>query len=150
MLDYSLKNLVLGVLVSSIIFLCSCVSTGSSLNTEYDEVWNVEFTGQAKVTFKVFLKRLENQNDTYSIKGKMEGKVHSKWGSGRVILKIDGIAKNAVFEARLSGIAYVEGSYPCYGKMIGTITESEGFGSWHVSSGEAQNINGEWSAQKKT
>jgi hypothetical protein len=104
---------------------------------------------------KMFFSRFEEEKEVYLVKGTFEGdiaRVSGGYGSGRMKGKIEGKVKDGIFNVRMWGNARVdEGSAAIEGKMIGTLSKTQAFGTWNISARDDEDLykfSGEWSAKK--
>ena len=144
---------VLLILSFTCFFLSSCVSTPTERGTEWEH-WSGELTGGVNANLKMFFSRLEKEKNDYLIKGNFEGDIESTYGGygrGKMRAKIKGKAKDSICNVEIWGIATVdEGSVTINGKMIGTISKTQAFGTWTLIArdDERYDFSGEWSAKK--
>jgi hypothetical protein len=105
---------------------------------------------------KMFFARPEEEKDVYLVKGTFMGdigRVSGEFGSGRMNGEIKGKVKEGIFNVRIRGRANVSaGSATIEGKMIGTLTKTQAFGTWNITArdieGTLYDFSGEWSAEK--
>lgn len=66
--------------------------------------------------------------------------------------KIEGMVKDGIFNIRMWGRANVsDGSATIDGKMIGTLSKTQAFGTWIINARDDEDsykFSGEWSAKK--
>ena len=150
-----LKLVVLFILPFTLFFLSGCASTLDEQGTD-GEPWVGELTGMIDADLKMFFSRFEEVNDVYLVKGAFKGeigRVSGEYGSGKRNGKLKGQVKDGIFNVRLSGYANVTaGSATLDGKMIGTLSKTQAFGTWNITAtdieGTSYMFSGEWSANK--
>jgi hypothetical protein len=104
---------------------------------------------------KMFFSRFEEEKDVYLVKGTFEGdigRVSGGYGSGTMTARIEGKVKDGIFNLRMWGFANVsEGRAMIDGKMIGTLSKTQAFGTWIIIARDDEGtykFSGEWSAKK--
>jgi hypothetical protein len=104
---------------------------------------------------KMFFSRFEEKKDVYLVKGSFEGDIEDVsggYGSGTMNAKIEGKVKDGIFNLRMRGHANVsEGQAIINGKMIGTLSKTQAFGTWIINARDDERpyeFSGEWSAKK--
>jgi hypothetical protein len=149
-----LKLVILFILPFTLFFLSGCASTQVEQGADW-EPWVGEFTGMVDADLKMFFSRLEEEKDVYLVKGTFEGdigRVSGGYGSGTMKGKIEGKVKDGIFNVRMWGHANVsDGAATIGGKMIGTLSKTQAFGTWNINARDADdvyNLSGEWSAEK--
>ena len=150
-----LKLVMLFLLSFTLFFLSGCASTQDELGTG-GEPWDGELTGMIDADLKMFFSRFEGEKDVYLVKGNFKGKIGSvsgEYGSGTMNARIKGQVKDGIFNVRMSGYANVSaGSATIDGKMIGTLSKTQAFGTWNIiatdTEGTLYEFSGEWSAKK--
>ncbi len=149
-----LKLVILFILPFTLFFLSGCASTQAEQGTEW-EPWVGELTGMVDADLKMFFSRFEEEKDVYLVKGTFEGVIRSisgGYGSGTMNAKIKGKVKDGIFNVRMWGIATVsDGSATINGKMIGTLSKTQAFGTWIINARDDEGLykfSGEWSAKK--
>ena len=133
-------------------FLSGCVSTPTKRGNEW-EPWAGEMTGMISADLKMFFSRLEEGTDVYVIEGNFEGEIDASgdYGRGKMRAKLKGKVKDGICNIDIWGTVVVEeGSATINGKMIGTLSKTQAFGSWTLVArdDERYDFSGEWSAQK--
>ena len=149
------KLVLLFLLPVTLFFLSGCVSTQEELGEGW-EPWNGKLTGMIDADLKMFFSRIEEGKDVYLVKGNFKGKiarVSGDYGSGTMNGKIEGQVKDGIFNIRMWGNANVTaGSATIDGKMIGTLSKTQAFGTWKMlatdTEGTLYEFSGEWSAEK--
>ncbi len=148
-------RLVVLFMVSSALFLLSgCASTPKVQGTE-GELWIGKLSGMIDADLDMYFSLVEEEEDTYQVKGNFQGEIGSVaggHGSGTMQGVIKGkIVKGAV-DIRMRGNATVsEGSAAITGKMAGSLSNTQAFGSWNIdarSSEGSHRFSGEWRAAK--
>jgi hypothetical protein len=149
-----LKLVILFILPFTLFFLSGCASTQAELGTDW-EPWVGELTGMVDADLKMFFSRFEEEKDVYLVKGTFEGDIRRAsggYGRGRMNAKIEGKVKDGIFSVRMWGNARVEeGSAAIEGKMIGTLSKTQAFGTWIINARDEEasyKFSGEWSAKK--
>jgi hypothetical protein len=149
-----LKLVILFILPFTLFFLSGCASTQAEQGTEW-EPWVGELTGMVDADLKMFFSRFEEEEDVYLVKGTFEGDIGSVsggYGSGTMNAKIKGKVKDGIFNISMWGNATVsEGSAIINGKMIGTLSKTQAFGTWIINARDDEGLyqfSGEWSAKK--
>lgn len=149
------KLVVLYLLPFTLFFLSGCVSTQEEPGTGW-EPWNGKLTGMIDADLKMFFSRIEEEKNVYLVKGNFKGKivrVSGDYGSGTMNAKMEGQVKDGIFSIRMWGNANVSaGSAKIEGKMIGTLSKTQAFGTWDIlatdTEGTLYQFSGEWSAEK--
>ena len=150
-----LKPVILLVLLVTLVFLSGCASTQDEQGAEW-EPWVGELTGMVEADLKMFFSRFEEGKDVYLVKGTFKGdmrEVAGGYGSGKMNAKIEGKVKDGIVNLHMWGIAYVsEGQADIDGKLIGTLSQTQAFGTWIIKArddeGKLFEFTGEWSANK--
>ena len=152
---FFLKPVVLFILSFTFFFLSGCVSTQEDPGAGW-EPWAGKLTGMIDANLKMFFSRIEEQKDVYLVKGNFKGKiarVSGDYGSGTMNGRIEGQVKDGIFNVRMWGNANVtQGSATIEGKIIGTLSKTQAFGTWNIlatdTEGTLYEFSGEWSAEK--
>jgi hypothetical protein len=103
---------------------------------------------------KMFFSRSEQDQNVYLIEGNFEGDIKSYrggYGIGKMRAKIKGRVKDGICDIDIWGTAVVdEGAVTINGKMIGTLSKSQAFGTWEIIArdDERYEVSGEWRAEK--
>jgi hypothetical protein len=150
-----LKLAILFILPFTLFFLYGCASTQAEQGTDW-ETWVGELTGMIDADLKMFFSRFEEEKDVYLVKGTFKGdigRVSGEYGSGRMNGEIKGKVKDGIINVRIWGHAKVTaGSAALDGKMIGTLSKTQAFGTWNIiardTEGTLYQFSGEWSAEK--
>ena len=149
-----LKLAILFMLPFTLFFLSGCASTQTEQGTDW-ETWGGELTGMVDANLKMFFSQLEEEKDVYLVKGTFKGdigRVSGEYGSGRMNGEIKGKVKDGIFNVRIWGHANVTaGSATIDGKMIGTLSKTQAFGTWIIVARDDERtyeFSGEWSAKK--
>jgi hypothetical protein len=135
--------------------LSGCASTQVEQGTDW-EPWIGELTGMIDADLKMFFSRFEEEKDVYVVKGNFKGdigRVSGDYGSGTMNAEIKGQVKDGIFNVRMGGYAKVSaGSATIEGKMIGTLSKTQAFGTWNITATDTEGthyeFSGEWSAEK--
>jgi len=148
-----LKLVILLILPFTLFLLSGCASTQAERGIDW-ESWVGELTGMVDADLKMFFSRSEGEEDVYLVKGSFEGDIGSfsgGYGSGTMKAKIKGKVKDGICNVRMWGNAIVsDGSVSFDGKMIGTLSKTQAFGTWIIIArdDERYEFSGEWSAKK--
>ena len=150
-----LKLAILFILPFTFYFLSACVSKQAEQGTDW-ETWDGQLTGMIDADLKMFFSRFEEGKDVHLVKGTFKGNIGSvagEFGSGRMNGEIKGKVKDGIFNVRISGRANVSaGSATIDGKMTGTLSKTQAFGTWNIIArdieGTLYEFSGEWSAEK--
>ena len=150
-----LKLAKLFILPFTLFFLSGCASTQTEQGTDW-ETWVGELTGMIDADLKMLFSQFEEEQDAYLVKGTFKGdigKVSGEFGSGRMNGEIKGKVKDGIFNVGIRGRANVTaGSATIDGKMMGTLSKTQAFGTWKIIArdieGTLYNFSGEWSAEK--
>ena len=149
-----LKLVILFILPFTLFFLSGCASMQAEQGTDW-EPWVGELTGMVDADLKMFFSRFEEEKDVYLVKGTFEGdigRVSGGYGSGTMNARIKGKVKDGVFNLSMTGFARVsEGQALIDGKMIGTLSKTQAFGTWTIIARDDErtyDFSGEWSAKK--
>jgi hypothetical protein len=114
-------------------YLFSCAH-GNQVDPEDPEIeiWELQLTGQTQGTLYMLIKRTEIENGIYGIAGKFYGKINDHIGGrGEADYKLEGKIEGDSFKASFSGHSEMaEGPSSVDGRMNGTISESQGSGTW--------------------
>ncbi len=147
---FFLKLVILFILPLTLFFLSGCASTQVEQGTDR-ESWVGKLTGMIEADLKMFFSRSGEEEDVYFVKGAFSAdieKVAGGHGSGEMNATIKGKIKDGIVNVRIYGSAYGDwGLVSISGKMIGTLSKTQAFGTWDISA-EAERFAGEWSAEK--
>ena len=123
------------LLVFSMGYLFSCAH-GDQIDPGDPEVeiWELQLTGQTQGTLSMLIKRTKIENDIYAIAGKFYGKIDDHiGGKGEADYKLEGRIEGDFFKASFSGHSEMaEGPSYVSGSMNGTISKSQGSGTWRA------------------
>ena len=151
---FVLKLAILFILPLALFFLSGCPSTQVEQGADW-EPWVGDLTGGVNADLKMFFSRIEKEKDVYLVKGSFEGdigEISGGYGSGTMNAKIEGKVKDGIFNIRMWGHANVsEGEANITGKMIGTLSKTQAFGTWIINARDDERpyeFSGEWSAKK--
>jgi hypothetical protein len=150
-----LKPAILFMLPFTLFFLSGCASTQTEQGTDW-ETWVGELTGMIDADLKMFFSQFEEEQDAYLVKGTFKGDIGSvsgEFGSGTMSGDIKGKVKDGIFNVGIRGRANVSaGSATIDGKMTGTLSKTQAFGTWHIIArdieGTLYDFSGEWRAEK--
>jgi hypothetical protein len=143
----------LSVLPLTLFFYSGCASTQTERGIKW-EPWVGELTGMVNANLNMSFSRIEEEKDVYLIKGNFEGDIESYYsgtGSGKMRAKIQGKVKDGICNVQIRGFAIVtDGSVSMDGKMIGTLSKTQAFGTWTITArdDERYDFSGEWTAKK--
>ena len=118
-----------------------------------EEIWELIITGDTESRCNMVLKQSKIEKDTYFVSGKFSGKIQDlQWGPGRIRCKLKGKSGKSIFVADLSGHADMDegdaaGIHFVSGKLKGTLSKSQGFGTWQVEHGFGS-PSGQWTAKR--
>jgi hypothetical protein len=124
---------------------------GSSKKTTPAQIWTGEMTGMFVGTMKLKVWQDENKKGEMIIQSKVKVKLESTrgHGSGYAQGTINGKIKDGLLKAMFNGTAHVaQGSRPFRGKMIGTLSDSQGLGTYDLNTSVGQ-YTGEWTMEKQ-
>ena len=149
---FFLKLVVVVILPFSLYSLPGCVSTPTERSDNW-EPWVGELTGMINADLKMFFSRLEEDTNVYLIEGNFEVDIDARgeYGRGKMRAKLKGKVKDGICNVDIWGTVIVEeGSATINGKMIGTLSKTQAFGSWTLVArdDERYDFSGEWSAKK--
>ena len=123
------------LLVFSMSYLFSCAH-GDQIDPGDPEVeiWELQLTGQTQGTLSMLIKRTKVENDIYVIAGKFYGKIDDHiGGKGETDYKLEGRIEGDFFKASFTGHSEMaEGPSYVSGSMKGTISKSQGSGTWRA------------------
>jgi hypothetical protein len=148
-----LRLLVWFIVFFTLFLLSGCVSTQTVRGSEW-EPWAGEMTGMVEADLKMFFSRSEQEQNVYLIEGNFEGDIKNYQGgtgSGKMRAKIKGRVKDGICDIDIWGTAVVdEGTVTINGKMIGTLSKTQAFGTWEIVArdDERYEVSGEWRAEK--
>jgi hypothetical protein len=149
-----LKLVMLFILPFTLFFLAGCASNQAEHGAEW-EAWVGELTGMVDAELKMFFSRIEEEEDLFLVRGSFKGDIEDVsggFGSGTMNAKIEGQVKDGIFDLRMRGTANVsEGQAMINGKMIGTLSKTQAFGTWIIDARDDERpyeFSGEWSAEK--
>lgn len=150
-----LKLAILFIFPLALFFLSGCASTQTEQGTDW-ETWAGKLTGMVDADLKMFFSQLEEEKDVYLVKGTFTGDIENvsgEFGSGRMSGEIKGNVKDGIFDVGIRGRANVAaGSATIDGKIIGTLSKTQAFGTWKIIArdieGTLYNFSGEWRAEK--
>lgn len=114
------------------------------------ETWKLQLTGQTEGTLELILERAKIEGDSCSVTGKFSGPaVDYHGGAGELRCKLEGTIERNKILADFSGT--FTGSEPgtvfITGTMRGTISESQGSGTWSIKHALGSSA-GEWAITK--
>lgn len=116
------------------------------------EIWELQLTGQTRGTVEFRLQREKIEKDRYLINGRLFGSVidHQAGGPSDLRCKLKGKIERNEMMADLTGhLSGTEiGALRVAGKMLGTISESQGSGTWSITHSHGSSV-GEWTALLK-
>lgn len=145
----SRRNFLLIMLIV-VLSIFGCASTQLVPDADTDK-WIGEISGMAEGDLELFIKQTQGQGDFYSVTGSCAISLETTaggYGSGTVTGQMKGKIKNGIMKAKIYGHAQVEdGSSQISGKIIGTISKTQAFGTWSIGHIEGSH-SGKWTAEK--
>ena len=98
------------------------------------EIWELQLTGGTQGNLNMRIKRTKIENGVYALTGKLYGKIDDHiGGKGEADYKLEGKIEKDVFKASFSGHSEMaEGPSDVSGRMRGTISKSQGSGTWNA------------------
>lgn len=149
-----LRKLVLLLIVPLALSSLSGCATVPTAKGDW-EAWGGQLTGGVDGDLQMSFSRHDEGDGIHFITGRFQGDiegVHGGYGRGTIEGAIEGKFKDGIFDLRLSGQARLsEGAAPIHGKMIGTLSHTTAFGTWHMlarSSENSHRLAGEWRVEK--
>ena len=149
-----LRFVLLSILPFVLITMSGCATTPEEQGKDR-EPWAGKMTGQIDADLEMFFSRLEEEQEVYLVNGAFKGniaRVSGGYGSGTMSGGIKGKVKDGIFNVQMWGRATVsDGSASFKGKMIGTLSKSQAFGTWEIIASDDEttyNFTGEWRADK--
>lgn len=150
-----LKLVIVLILPLTFFSISGCATVPAEQGTD-QEPWVGKLTGEIDADLKMFFLRLEEEQDIYVVQGTFKGNIERAaggHGSGTMRGVIKGKVKDGIFNVGIRGRANVSaGSATIDGKMIGTLSKTQAFGTWHIIArdieGTLYDFSGEWSAEK--
>jgi hypothetical protein len=130
-----------------VLSILGCATTQSVPGAD-SEKWIGKISGMAEGDLELFIK--QNQGGIFSVTGPfvMNLVTTGGYGSGKVTGNVKGKVKNGIMQTKIIGYAQVDdGSSHISGKMIGTISKSQAFGTWSFNHLEGS-LSGKWTAEK--
>ena len=137
-----------------------CVTTDpnsgeGSVPTGDQTVWLGEITGGAVGDLELLTWRVAESDSELQLRSKIKLKLQrightAEHGTLRGELR--GRIKDGLMEARLNGTAETsetDGAVSVSGVFIGTVSETQGFGTWKASGGDSGLLSGEWNMQRQ-
>ena len=127
----------------------SCAARNERIDTE-TEIWEFQMTGQTEGKLEMMLKQVEIEKDISSIAGKFSGKIRDHYGGmGWLSCKLKGKIEKNIFLADFTGYADVtKGRVSVWGAMRGTVSNSQGSGTWGLKVSRGSASSGEWTIKK--
>lgn len=145
----TLKGTYLLIVFFAVVSILGCASTQFVPDADSDK-WVGKIIGMAKGDLKLFIKETQDQNDLHAVSGPltMNLKTTGGYGVAKVEGHIKGKIKSGNITADIFATASVEGSfYKLSGKMVGTISGTQAFGTWSLNHIEGSH-SGKWTAEK--
>lgn len=143
------KRIFLLIAFSAVLYTLGCASTQIVPDAD-SEKWIGKISGMAQGDLKLFIMVTQGQNDLHSVSGPlaMNLKTTTGYGGVKVTGHIKGKIKSGNMDAKIIANASVEGMvYQLSGKMVGTISKTQAFGTWSLSHIEGSH-SGKWTAEK--
>ena len=132
-----------------VLSILGCASTQFVPDAD-SEKWIGKISGMAEGDLKLFIKETQDQSDLHAVSGPltMNLKITTGYGDAKVEGHIKGKIKSGNMTADIFATASVEGGfYKISGKMLGTISGTQAFGTWSLSHIEGSH-SGKWTAEK--
>ncbi len=146
----NLKCVFLVITLIVIFSVIGCASTQFVPDAD-SEKWIGKISGMAKGDLELFIKQTHGQDDFYSVTGPFVMNLETTAGGyGSVTVKglVKGKINNGSMKSNIFGDAQVEDTfYQISGKMIGTISKTQAFGTWKIAHIEGLH-SGKWTAKK--
>jgi len=133
----------------AVLSILGCASTQFVPDAD-SEKWIGKISGMAQGDLKLFIMVTQGQNDLHSVSGPliMNVKRTAGYGVTKVTGHIKGKIKNGNMNAKIVAKVSDEGGvYQLSGKMLGTISKTQAFGTWILSHIEGSH-SGKWAAEK--
>ncbi len=120
----------------------------SYVNGAEAEIWELQLAGDMKGKLKMTLKQTKIEEEGYAIAGEFSGRVQDyEAGRGRLKCKLKGKIEKGVFVADFTGYADLAVNVPVHGDVKGTISESQGAGTWGLTHSQGSRT-GEWTMKR--
>ena len=147
------KWLKLLFLLIIIVLIFGCAATEPTPNVA-KEMWVGEMSGMVTGTLNLMSWQTHGEGDVHSVTSMLDLEFDSTtggYGNGTLTGRLTGRIKDGVLDATISGHAESQdGSAMVRGKFVGTVSETQGFGTWKIfASQENIHFSGEWSIEKK-
>ncbi|MCG8688373.1 MAG: hypothetical protein MI892_26110, partial [Desulfobacterales bacterium] len=131
--------------------LGGCVTTKEPSSNIAKDIWTGEMTGMAKAKLHLESFQTSGSDSDTLIQGRIKMNIESAQGVGGNITllgELTGRIKDGLMKAKISGDA--KGA-KCTGDFIGTMSETQGFGTWEITAIEevVHLFEGEWHLVKK-
>ncbi len=149
------RKLALMVLLTLLLFpFTGCATSPAEEGLDW-EPWEGKLTGMVEADLTMHFSRSAQEEGAYVVKGSFAGDIEDVsggYGSGTMSGDIRGKVKDGIFNVRMKGHARVRaGSAAVDGKLLGTLSQTQAFGSWKLEardSEETYRFSGEWKADK--
>jgi hypothetical protein len=129
---------------------CGC-APGTRALDQKGELWICELTGDALGEMKMYLDKSSSQEDLYTVSGKADILVVVEGlGTSRARVVLKGKVVDGVMKVKISGIGISDDgeSRAVTGELMGTVSETEGFGEYKAVSGSRGTYVGKWTMKK--
>ena len=137
-------------LIGLFLFTVNVMGTQPVKNTPM-QTWKGEITGMVIGEWTANILKVKNSQSELTVESRVKMALKNVAGYGGASLKgrIKGKIKDGLFQADFSGSAsHSEGQSMVSGSFIGTLSETQGFGSYRLN-GDGEQFNGEWTLQKQ-
>ncbi len=152
--DSGLKFVLMILLPLMLVTLSGCATAPVERGSNW-EPWSGKLSGMVDANLTMYFSRLEQEEGAFLVEGSFAGDIQDVaggYGSGTMTGDIRGQVKDGIFNVRLRGHARVRaGSAAVEGKLLGTLSQTQAFGSWNLEardSEETYRFSGEWKAGK--
>lgn len=126
-------------------------SSDQRLSNAPTQIWAGEVTGMAYGKLVLNAWEVEGTENEFTVKSRVKVKLKNTggFGSGDLMGTIKGKIKDGLLQAKFSGTAYVsDGSSQVFGNVIGTLSGTQGFGTYNLTSRVGQ-YKGKWTIEKQ-
>ena len=142
-------------LVLAMIYFPGCVHKEATvIEDAHQEIWDLRISGDTKGRCTMVLRQSKTKKGFYSVSAEFSGKIEDKgWGAGILNFKLEGKTRKDVFTSDIGGLVdMMDGdaagsSFNVLGKMNGSLSESQGSGTWSVTHAHGA-PGGKWEASR--
>jgi len=136
-------------IILAFIWFSSCshqkLANGPDFRTE---IWEMQITGETEAIYKMQLRRIKIDKESYSIKGEFSGMaVDHIGGGGMVKCSFKGKVAGNNLKAEFKGQADMEAWLSLTGSFSGTLSHSIGSGEWWVIHEQGRS-EGQWTMKR--